>query len=81
MIREHDSVVLSKDVPAAALKAGDIGTVVHIHDGGAGYEVEFMTLAGETVAVVTLLPTQIRAIARGDLAHVRELSTPSAGAV
>ena len=80
-IREHDSAVLSEDVPAAALKAGDIGTVVHIHDGGAGYEVEFMTLAGETVAVVTLLPTQIRAIARGDLAHVGELATPSAGAV
>jgi hypothetical protein len=81
MIRDHHSVVLSDDVPAAALKASDIGAVVHIYDGGAGYEVEFMTLAGETDGVVTLLPTQIRAIARGDLAHVRELATPSAGAV
>lgn len=76
MTKEHDSVVLSEDLPAAGLQAGDVGTVVHIHPGGAGYEVELMTLAGETVAVVTLLPTQIRPIARGDLAHVRALATP-----
>jgi len=56
------------------LKAGDIGTVVHIHAGGAGYEVEFMTLAGQTFAVVTLLPTQVRAIMPRDVAHVRELA-------
>jgi len=40
------------------LEAGDIGTVVHIHNGGAGYEVEIMTLAGEMVAVLT--PTRMR---------------------
>jgi hypothetical protein len=52
--------------------------VVHVHRDRAGYEVEFMTLAGDTVAVVTLLPTQVRAIARRDLAHVRELRAPEA---
>jgi hypothetical protein len=36
--------------------------------------VEFMTLAGETVAVATLLPSQLRSIARRDIAHVRELA-------
>ncbi|OGG52218.1 MAG: DUF4926 domain-containing protein [Candidatus Handelsmanbacteria bacterium RIFCSPLOWO2_12_FULL_64_10] len=75
MIKEHDSIVLLQDLPDDGLKAGDIGTVVHVHKGGAGYEVEFMTLTGETVAVVTLLPSQLRPIARGDLAHVRELTT------
>ena len=74
MIKEHDCVVLTEDLPAEGLKAGDIGTVVHIHAGGAGYEVEFMTLAGQTFAVVTLLPTQIRAITPRDVAHVRELA-------
>lgn len=74
MIKEHDSIVLLQDLPDDGLKAGDIGTVVHIHKGGAGYEVEFMTLAGETVAVVTLLPDQLRPITRRDLAHVRELT-------
>lgn len=74
MIKEHDCSVLLQDLPENSLKAGDIGTVVHIHKGGAGYEVEFMTLVGETVAVVTLLPSQVRPIARRDLAPVRELT-------
>ena len=75
MIREHDCVVLTQDLPEKGLKAGDIGTVVHIHNGGAGYEVEFMTLAGETVAIATLLPAQIRPVAKRDIAHVGELQT------
>ncbi len=74
MIKEHDCIVLTEDVPTKGLKAGDIGTVVHVHRGGAGYEVEFMTLAGETVGVVTLMPTQLRPIARREIAHVRELA-------
>jgi mRNA-degrading endonuclease toxin of MazEF toxin-antitoxin module len=75
MIKEHDSVVLTRDLAAESLEAGDIGTVVHIHDGGAGYEVEFVTLAGETVTVITLMPSQIRAIAKRDIARVRTLQT------
>ena len=75
MIKEHDCVVLTQNLPEENLVAGDIGTVVHIHGCGAGYEVEFMTLAGETVAVATLLPAQLRPIARRDIAHVRELQT------
>jgi len=74
MIKEHDCIVLLQDLPDDGLRAGDIGTVVHVHKGGAGYEVEFMTLTGEIVAVVTLLPSQLRPIARRDLAHVRELT-------
>jgi hypothetical protein len=46
MIKEHDCVVLTQDLPEEKMKAGDIGTVVHVHQGGFGYEVEFMTLAG-----------------------------------
>jgi hypothetical protein len=75
MIKEHDSVVLMEDQPGEGLKAGDIGTVVYIHQDGAGYEVEFMTLAGETIAVVTLMAAQVRPFARRDIAHVRELQT------
>ena len=75
MIKEHDCVVLTEDIAPERLKAGDIGTVVHIHGEAKGYEVEFMTLAGETLAVVTLLPAQVRPITPRDLAHVRELAT------
>ena len=74
MIKEHECIVLTEDLLGEGLKAGDIGTVVHIHEGGAGYEVEFMTLAGETIAVTTLLPGQVRPLARRDMAHARELS-------
>lgn len=75
IIREHDCVVLTEDIPDDGLKAGDIGTVIHIHQAGAGYEVEFMTLAGETVAIATLLSVQVRPIAKRDIAHVRELQS------
>jgi hypothetical protein len=73
MIKEHDCVVLTQGLPDQGLQAGDMGTVVQVHQGGAGYTVEFMTLAGETVAIATLRPAQLRPIARRDIAHVREL--------
>jgi hypothetical protein len=31
MLKEHDRVVLTADVPAERLKAGDVGTIVHIY--------------------------------------------------
>jgi hypothetical protein len=71
MIKELDSVVLATDLLEHGLKRGDIGTVVLVHREGKGYEVEFVTLDGETVAVVTLLPTQVRSIGHGEIAHAR----------
>jgi hypothetical protein len=53
-INELDRVVLTSDLPAHGLKSGDIGTVVLVHQGGAGYEVEFCTLDGSTIGVFTL---------------------------
>jgi len=73
MIKEHDSVVLAEDLPSEKLK-GDIGTIVHIHGKDEGYEVEFTTLAGQTLTVVALSPQQVRPISPRDLAHVRELA-------
>lgn len=73
MIKEHDCLVLTKNLPEEGFMAGDIGTVVHIHKGGAAYEVEFMTLTGETVAIVTLEASDVRPFNRRDLAHTREL--------
>ncbi len=59
-IKEHDCVVLTADLPDEELKSGDVGTVVHVHKGGAAYEVEFMTLDGHTVAVATVANNQLR---------------------
>ena len=58
-MRELDSVVLTVDLPEHGLQVGDIGTVVLVHGDGAGYEIELSTLDGETVAVVTLLASQV----------------------
>ncbi len=74
MIKEHDRIVLLKDLPEDGLQAGDVGTVVHIHRQGEAFEVEFMTLDGGTVAVITLLSSQIRAVSKRDITHVRELA-------
>jgi hypothetical protein len=73
MIREHDCIVLTQNLLEEGLQAGDVGTVVHIHEDGAAYEVEFMTLTGQTVAVATVLPVQLRPVNSHDLSHVREL--------
>ncbi len=71
MIQELESVVLNIDLPEYGLERGDIGTVVLTHRGGEGYEVEFVTLDGETVTVVSLWASQVRPISRGEIAHVR----------
>lgn len=75
MIQEHDCVVLTENMPAERLQAGDVGTVVHIHQGGAGYEVEFIGYDGHTVAVLTLDRSQVRPLRAGDIPHARELQT------
>ena len=74
MIKEHDRIVLLKDLPEDGLQACDVGTVIHIHRQGEAFEVEFMTLDGGTVAVVTLPSSQIRAVSKRDITHVRELA-------
>jgi hypothetical protein len=73
-IREHDLVVLTADIPEENLKQGDVGTVVLIHGTGAGYEVEFTTLAGETLAVVTVPANAVRPVGDDEIAHVRRVA-------
>ncbi len=73
MIEELEDVILTCDLPEYGLTRGDIGTVVLIHKEGKGYEVEFTTLDGETVAIVTLMANQVRPSKSREIAHVREL--------
>jgi hypothetical protein len=70
MMKELQSAVLTIDLPEYGLSAGDVGTVVLVHD-DAGYEVEFTTLEGETLAVVSLRPDQLRAVEPREIAHAR----------
>lgn len=71
MIPEFERAVLLEDLPEAGFKAGDIGTVVHIHREGAGYELEMMTADGHTLDVITVYAHQVRAVNREDMLHVR----------
>ena len=74
-IKEFDRVILTDNIKDTDLKSGDIGTIVHIYKKDTGYEVEFVTLLGETIAVCSLLPTQVRPIRKKEIAHVREMAT------
>lgn len=74
MSKEHDRVVLTVPVPAQGLEAGDVGTVVHVYPDGSAYEVEFITLEGKTVAVVTLEASDVRPVNGREITHVRELT-------
>jgi hypothetical protein len=74
VIKEHDRVVLTIDLTAEKLAAGDVGTVVHVHRNGEAYEVEFVSLNGETVALVTLEHTQVRPVERREITHARRVA-------
>ena len=39
MFEGHDRIVLTEDIAVAGLKAGDVGTIVHVHRGGEAFEV------------------------------------------
>lgn len=73
MIQELDRVILTTDIPEYSLAQGDIGTVVLVHQGGRGYEVEFVTLDGDTVAVISLFTEQLRPNGTRD-AHARVMN-------
>jgi hypothetical protein len=76
VIEELDQVVLDADLAEHGLQRGYVGTVVLVHRGGEGFTVEFMTLDGDTVAVVTLRAAQVRPVGEDDMPHARPLSLP-----
>src|SRR5262249_23037300 len=77
MLRELESVVLTCDLPEQGLQRGDVGTIVLVH-GDRGYEVEFLPLTGETVAMVSLRPDQVRPVGAREITHARAVVPPSA---
>ena len=71
MIEEHDRVVLRKPISEQGLKAGDVGTVIHVHRKGEAFEVEFLTLHGETVGIATVTASQVRPVLKREITHAR----------
>ena len=69
----HDTVVLVNDIPAQALKAGDLGAVVDVRSTDT-LDVEFVTASGRTTALVSLNASDVRAIADTDVVTVRSVA-------
>ena len=67
-----EMVVLNRDIPDRKLQKGDLGAIVHVYEPD-GLEVEFVSAAGKTEALVTLKESDVRAVADGDLITVRQL--------
>lgn len=79
MIEQYKEAVLTKDLPEKGLKAGDVGTVVEVHDDGAGYSLEFFSPSGATVAVATVPADATRPAASDEVLHARRLEESTAG--
>ncbi len=73
-IAEHDVVVLQRDLPEHNLRAGDVGAVVHVYTDGKAYEVEFVTGTGQTLAVETLEPNDVRPPGASEILHIRSVT-------
>jgi hypothetical protein len=73
MLKEHERAVLTIELPDYGLKIGDVGTIVHIYSDEMAYEIEFFTLDGHRLDVVTVEISQVRPIKRNDVLHVREM--------
>ena len=59
-MQELDHVALTQELPEHGLKIGDIGIILNIYGDHKGYEVEFVKLNGELIALVSVYPAQIR---------------------
>jgi len=74
MIKELESVVLTRDISDRGLQKGDIGAVVHAYESDRAYEVEFVTAEGRTVAVLTLTEKDVRVMNAREILHAREFA-------
>lgn len=77
MLKEHDRVVLKQDLTGQGLMAGDVGVIVFVHRAGEAYEVEFLALDGNTVAVATVPARNVRAVTARDVSHARTMRIPA----
>jgi hypothetical protein len=75
--KELDTVVLDRDLPEHQLRRGDLGAVVQVYEPDS-LEVEFVTAAGRTQALVTLTVADVREVGDRDLISVRTLERSAA---
>ena len=71
MISEHDQVVVLEDPVELPVRAGDVGTVVHVYEAAKAFEVEFVSLNGKTIGTATMTSGKVRASLEGEIAYAR----------
>ncbi|MCH7872920.1 MAG: DUF4926 domain-containing protein [Planctomycetes bacterium] len=59
MLKEHDVVALTDDLPAESLCRGDVGAIVHCHANGGAFEVEFVDEQARNHCVITVPAKQL----------------------
>ncbi len=59
MLKEHDVVTVTVDVPAEGLSAGDVGAIVHCYADQDAYEVDLLDAQGRSKGVATLSGSQL----------------------
>jgi hypothetical protein len=71
-------VVLTRDLPEHGLRAGDVGVVVEHYPATAenseGYELEFVSATGQTLAVVSVAAAGVREANPNEVLSVREVA-------
>jgi hypothetical protein len=68
-----EPVALTRDIPVAGVRCGDIGAVVEVQ-GADAYEVEFVVASGRTQALLTLAGSDVRSLGDHDLLSARSVS-------
>jgi hypothetical protein len=74
MIKEHETVALTRDLPDQGLRRDDLGAVVMVYNEGVAYEVEFVALDGKTIALLTLDADAVRPIRAREIEHGRQVA-------
>ena len=77
LFKEHENIILADAVLGdqnIELRAGDVGTIIHIHSGGEAFVVEFMTPDGETIEIATVSASQAHPPTAIDVTHLHTYS-------
>ena len=59
MLREHDVVTITEDLPNEGVARGDVGAVVHCYPDQGAYEIEVLDERGKSKCVVTAKEKQL----------------------
>lgn len=76
-LKLYSDAVLTRDLPAHDLRAGDVVKVVDHHlapSGKAGYSIEVFNTLGETIAVTSVNAADLEPFLANEVFSVRKLS-------